>query len=306
MTMRRWATWLLVGGLAALSAVAVADALRGEPTTRKADSPTISVALIPRNEPAASAISGVLYYSAENDECRLNGIRLPGLENAPPPKLRSCRFSISPTGANALPGSAAWSRDGRFFAREMGAVVEFNSIATESGVRLRGHAPAFKPDGTFTYARGNDIVECPREEPISPCRKVVARFGDWSVLELAWLTNSRMAVIARPSDYVLVIREGRLRVSVPGWGRPVTDLEASPQGSFVAVRARGREGLIVFGADGRTVSLPPFADTHSITWSPDERWTAVATRRSVFIFRTNTGEARVRRLPIVARELAWR
>jgi len=26
----------------------------------------------------------------------------------------------------------------------------------------------------------------------------------------------------------------------------------------------------------------------------------------VFIFRTNTGEARVRRLPIVTRDLAWR
>jgi hypothetical protein len=95
-------------------------------------------------------------------------------------------------------------------------------------------------------------------------------------------------------------------VSVPGWGRPVTDLEVSPQGSFVAARARGRDGLIVFGADGRTVSLPPFADAHSITWSPDERWTAVATKNSVFVFRTNTGEARVRRLPIVARDLAWR
>jgi hypothetical protein len=188
----------------------------------------------------------------------------------------------------------------------MGGVVEFNSIVTESGVRLRGHAPAFKPDGTLTYARGNDIVECPRAEPISPCRKIVARFGDWPLLELAWLTNSRMAVIARPSDYVLVIREGRLRVSVPGWGRPVTDLEVSPQGNFVAARAKGREGLVVFGADGRTVSLPPFTDAHSITWSPDERWTAVATRRSVFIFRTNMEEARVRRLPIVARDLAWR
>jgi hypothetical protein len=303
--MRRWATWLLVGGLAVLGSVALADALRGDPRTRQAAAPTISVALIPRNEPAASAMSGVLYYSAENDKCRLDGIRMPGLENAPPPKLRSCRFSISPTGENALPDDAAWSSDGGFFAREIGEVVELTSLATERSVRLRGHAPAFKPDGTFTYVRGNDVVECPREEPISPCRKI-ARFGDWPVLELAWLTNSRMAVIARPSDYVLAIREGRLRVSVPGGGGLVTDLEVSPQGSFVAARAKGRDGLVVFGADGRTVSLPPFADAHSITWSPDERWTAVATRRSVFIFRTNMGEARVLRLPIVARDLAWR
>jgi hypothetical protein len=31
--MRSWATWLLVGGLAALGAVAPADALRGSPKT---------------------------------------------------------------------------------------------------------------------------------------------------------------------------------------------------------------------------------------------------------------------------------
>ena len=102
MTMRRWATWLLVGGLAALGSVALADALRGEPTRRQVESPTISVALIPRNEPAASAMSGVLYYSDADDECRLAGLRLPDLVNVPPPKLRSCRFSVSPDGANAF------------------------------------------------------------------------------------------------------------------------------------------------------------------------------------------------------------
>ena len=132
MTMRRWATWLLVGGLAALGSVALADALRGDPTTRQAAAPTISVALIPRNEPAASAMSRRPLL--QRGKRRVPARRHPParLENAPPPKLRSCRFSISPTGENALPGSAAWSRDGRFFARELGGVVEFNSIASES------------------------------------------------------------------------------------------------------------------------------------------------------------------------------
>jgi hypothetical protein len=77
-------------------------------------------------------------------------------------------------------------------------------------------------------------------------------------------------------------------------------------GNFVAARAAGRGGLLVLGPDGLAASLPPLTDPRSITWSPDERWTAVATRNSVFVFRTNTGEARFTRLPVVARDLTWR
>ena len=42
--MRRWATWLLVGGLAALAAIAVADAVRGKPQVHATQPTTISVA----------------------------------------------------------------------------------------------------------------------------------------------------------------------------------------------------------------------------------------------------------------------
>jgi hypothetical protein len=303
--MRRWATWLLVGGLAALGAVAVADALRGSPKS-ESQAPTISVALIPRNEPAASAISGVLYYSSANDGCRLDGIRLPDLESTPAPEIRSCRFSMSPNGRTALPGDEAWSPDGQFFARQRGELLELVSTTSGGAARFPGHAPAFKPDGTFTYVRGNTVVECRSSELIPPCGKSVARFGGGPVLELAWLSNERMAVITKPSEWVLTIRERSLRTSTLGFGRPLTDLQVSPRGSFVAVRAEGRGGLLVLRPNGLAAGLPPFTNPRSITWSPDERWTAIATARSVFVFRTNASEARIRRLPIVARGLAWR
>jgi hypothetical protein len=306
MTMRRWATWVLVGGLAALGAVAIADALRGSPRTSESQAPTISVALIPRNEPASSAMSGVLYYSNAKDECRLDGLRLPDLENAPPPKLRSCRFSVSPDGDTALAGDVAWSPDGQFFAREIGSFVELNSIASESGLRLPGHAPAFKPDGRFTYVSGAKVVECPAREVTALCDKTVARFPGRRVLSLAWLSDTRLAAITRGSRYALEIREGRLRVRIPGGRLPMEDLRVSPRGSFVSVRAEGMGGLIVVGADGRPIAAPTFTVARSIAWSPDERWTAQATPSSVLIFRTDTGEVRMRRLPIVARDLAWR
>jgi hypothetical protein len=319
MTMRRWATWLLVGGLAALSAVAVADALRGEPTTRKADAPTISVALIPRNEPAASAMSGVLYYS-DPVECRIRGLRLPDLAETSAPDAGSCSFSLSPDGEKALPGEAAWSPTGGVYARMTDGSIELGSPGSERTLRFPGRAPAFKPDGTFTYVRDNDVVEwttscppgarlftLPADNATVFCRNVVARFQrDRPVLSLAWMSNTRMAVITKPSEWVLTIREGRLRTSTLGFGRPLTDLQVSPRGSFVAIRAAGRIGLLVLRPDGLVAGLPPFTDPRAITWSPDERWTAVATKNSVFIFRTNTGEARVRQLPIHGYDLAWR
>jgi hypothetical protein len=304
MTMRRWATWLLVGGLAALGAVAVADALRGTSSVRQT-APVGTSASARDDEPAADAMSGVLYYSDAADECRVEGLRLPDLVDAPAPNFRSCRFSLSPEG-DVLPGDVAWSPDGRFAARERGNVIELFSTLAPGPTRIPGHAPAFKPNGTFTYVDGNDVVECPGKEVTAPCTRIGARFRDWPVLELAWLSNARMAVITKPSEYVLTIREGRLHSSTFGFGRPLTDLQVSPRGNFVAVRAEGRGGLLVLGPDGLAASLPLFTAPRAITWSPDERWTAVATRSSVFVFRTNTGEARLRRLPIVARDLVWR
>jgi hypothetical protein len=316
--MRRWTTWLLVGALAALGSVAVADALRGTPEAKRIGAPTISVPLIPRNEPAASAMSGVLYYSDRVD-CQLRAMRLPDLAETSAPELGSCSFSISPSGEDALPGEAAWSPAGDLYARVRGGLIELGSPTSEQTLRLPGRAPAFKPDGTFTYVRGNDVLELaspcpdarlftlPGDNPTGRCRKTVARFRrDGPILSLGWMSNTRMAVITKPSEWVLTIREGRLRTSTFGFGRPLTNLQVSPRGSFVAARAEGRGGLLVLGPDGLAAALPPFLSPRAITWSPDERWTAVATENSVFLFRTNASEARVRRLPIHAYQVAWR
>jgi len=45
----------------------------------------------------------------------------------------------------------------------------------------------------------------------------------------------------------------------------------------------------------------------SLAWAPSERWVVAATREgAVFLLRPDTGDARVRRLRISARDLAWR
>jgi hypothetical protein len=146
MTMRRWATWLLLGALAALALVAVADALRGNRST------TLSHSLPPSSEEKRAAIEtgGVIFYSDEADDCRLAASEFPSLESGPPPKLRSCRFSVSPDGTMAFPGDVTWSPDGARSSREVGNLLEVTSTESQQVICFPGSAPAFKPDGTLT------------------------------------------------------------------------------------------------------------------------------------------------------------
>lgn len=316
--MRRWTTWLLVGALAALGSVAVADALRGTPKAKETGAPpTISVPLIPRNEPAASAMGGVLYYTDRVD-CRLRGLRLPDLVETTAPEVGSCSFSLSPDGQTAVPGGVDWSPLGGLYARQENDAIELASPISKQALQFPGSAPAFKPDGTFTYVRSDEVVEwttsCPRGERLftlpgdnatARCRRIVARVPDGPVRELAWLTNRRMALITEGRPFLVTIREGRLHVSTGTPGHRLHDLQVSPRGTYAAARAHGG-GMLVIDADGRPATLPPFLDPVGITWSPDERWTAVATANSVFLFRTELSEARLRRLAIHAYEMAWR
>ena len=317
--MRRWPTWLLVGALGALGAIATADALRGSTNEVSVEAPRRQVASSPvlrLREP-----NGVLYYSDADDGCRLHGVGLPRLENAPPPQLQSCAFSLSPDGTAALAGNVSWSPRGGLYARESDRMIELGSPASDERLRFPGRAPAFMLDGTFTYVTGrNEVVawttDCPpgarlftlpADNATARCRLTLMRISEEPVLALAWLSSVRIAVITAPSEHVLTIREGkRILLDSFGFGQPLSDLRVSPRRHFVSVRAPGRGGLLVFHSDGSSASLPPLTDAHSIAWSPDDRWTAVATQNSVFLFRTDEPEPRVRRLAITARDLAWR
>jgi hypothetical protein len=336
--MRRWPTWLLVGALVALGSVAVADALRGDGTkvVPRPRTPA-TVALITRNQPAASGLSGVLYYSNAEDDCRLDGLSLPDLGNAPPPKLRSCRFSLSRDGQAAFPDDAEWSPQGGMYAREDDNMIELGSSASHQALHFPGSAPAFKPDGTFTYVRENEVVEwttsCPRgsrlftlpgDNATARCRRVVLSTGDLRRAriggegsgplipkDLAWLSDTRLVTVVGDAgisghrEHLSVIDGGRVvgaTISEFGEGMRV---EASPHGNFFTAWY-GDSLVTIRDRNGDLVTFPTIPRVRALTWSPDERWTTVATEHSVFVFRTNTSEASVRRLPIVAYELAWR
>jgi hypothetical protein len=336
--MRRWPTWLLVGALVALGSVAVADALRGDGTkvVPRPRTPA-TVALITRNQPAASGLSGVLYYSNAEDDCRLDGLSLPDLGNAPPPKLRSCRFSLSRDGQAAFPDDAEWSPQGGMYAREDDNMIELGSSASHQALHFPGSAPAFKPDGTFTYVRENEVVEwttsCPRgsrlftlpgDNATARCRRVVLSTGDLRRAriggegsgplipkDLAWLSDTRLvtvvgdAGISGSREHLSVIDDGQLIGAVISEFGEGMRVEASPHGNFFTAWY-GDSLVTIRDRNGDLVTFPTIPRVRALTWSPDERWTAVATEHSVFVFRTNTSEASVRRLPIMAYDLAWR
>jgi hypothetical protein len=317
--MRRWPTWLTVGALCALGAFAAADALRGgdsQPETEPSARPAAQARPL---ELTPGEPQGILYYSDPDDDCRLHGVTLPRLEDAPPPDFASCEFSLSPDSTALLPGAASWSPRGGVYARESEGMVELGSQGSQPSLTFPGRSPAFMPDGTLTYAHGKQVVawttDCPSNARLFTlpgdsatvrCKRTLARFHN-PVVGLAWFSSSRMAVVVHPSDYALVIRErNEVVLRAPGWGGPITDLVISPHGTYLAARAEGRGGLLVFHRDGRAVPLPPLNGLRSLAWSPDDEWTAAATRFGVFVFRAHDPNDPMRRLPIRAADLDWR
>jgi hypothetical protein len=282
-------------------------------------------------------MKGVLYYSKVEDECRLDGLSLPGLGNAPPPKLRSCRFSLSRDGQAAFPDDAEWSPQGGMYAREDDNMIELGSSASQQALHFPGNAPAFKPDGTFTYVRENKVVEwttsCPRgsrlftlpgDNATARCRQVVLSPGDLRrahisaegsgplvLKDVEWLSDTRLITLVGDAgvsgyrEHLSVIDDRQLIGPVISEFGEGLRLEASPRGSFFTAWY-GDSLVIIRDQNGDLVTFPTIPRVRALTWSPDERWTAVATEHSVFVFRTNASDPSVRRLPIVAYDLAWR
>ena len=345
--MRRWPTWLLVGALVALGSVAVADALRGGGEREVVSSnprprPSAAVTTVPL-EPASPAMSGALYYSDVTDAPAAASrfpIREPGLRSkhgstAEAPQLPLLAFTRR---ADGLPRRSGVVHSGGMYAREDENMIELGSSASQQALHFPGSAPAFKPDGTFTYVRENEVVEwttsCPRgsrlftlpgDNATARCRQVVLSprdlrralisadaSGPLVLKDLKWLSDIRLITVVGDAgvsgyrEHLSVIDSEQLigRVVISEFGEGLR-LEASPRGSFFTAWY-GDSLVTIRDRNGDVVTFPIIPRVRAVTWSPDERWTAAATEHSVFVFRTTTSEPTVRRLPIVAYELAWR
>jgi hypothetical protein len=329
---------VVVGGLAALAVAATIASLRGDADTPVRERPP------PQPTPAegplvarlgAAGVRGTLYASDPNDDCRLRALALPELRTVPAPPTRSCRFELSPDGSVSL-GEAVWSPNGRQAARVRRGRVEVLSRGGELLYDVAGSATAWRPDGALTIAVGGAVrgfrVPCvlgPRRCGFQVLgREAVRRAADAAffrrdepvvVTALAWLGQTRVLLVlaSRPGGggAVAVFERGRLARLPRLFGR-FDRLRVSPRRRFVALSTRsatGEPAVWLVDRAGRLVATQFGSPvTRALAWSPDERWTAVATRASVFVLPTDELELlRAGRqpptipLPVPARDLAW-
>jgi hypothetical protein len=275
---RRIATWLLVGAVAALGVAAAVDAMRGSEQVSPqraastipglADQPELAVRQL-----REAGVSGVLTYSDE--ECKLHAVSLPELRAVRAPSFEMCRPAAASGSLGAVDGDVVWAGLG------YGAVQVVLSKEELGREVTRLLAP-------------------PGRHPSLGFRAVQA----------IALDDERTAILADstyvPRDRMLVLLDGErvVRVREPWFVPGARFLRASPTGAYFA--SFGADGVAWFDRDADPVELPESVRRpHAVAWSPDERWTALATAGSVYVFPSGRPDELIVRIPLAVNDFAW-
>jgi hypothetical protein len=259
----------------------------------------------------------------------VRALRLPDLARPEPEGHaatgeRGCRFATSPGGSFSV--GLAPPRPGASLVAVCagGRVV----VGTEDGIvvgRAPGCAPAWRPNGDLTAVHRGELVDVRASPPLgtatAPPRVLLSRaqlrraFGPpWafpapSIREAAWLDNERVAVIVTDAvtgeDALALFEDGRLVGGPPSPYARLSRLRTSPRGSYVVAQVGSPGGAVVVDRRGELFAFP-FRGARAVAWSPDEVWTAAATSNAIYVWETAERPSRFVRLPIVARDLAWR
>jgi hypothetical protein len=281
--MRRIATWLLVGAVAALGVVAAVDALRGEEAVvRESGPPTTTTAatrgLTGPAGPAAArlrdaGVSGVLTYA--DDDCRLNAVSLPELDPARAPSFEMCRPLTDSGGLGTNDGDVVWAGLGYGVTQ---VVVSRETLGQEIA----------------RWLSSPEAVES----------------GGYRAVQAVALGADRAVVLAesidRPDERVLALLEdGRVIYVQPRWVvREARFLRPSPQGAYFALF--DPDGVRLFDHDASPLALPAAArEPQTVAWSPDERWAALATEDAVYVFPAEAPYDPMVRVPLRVRDLDW-
>ena len=296
--MRRLPSWLIVGAVGILVALAAADAIR--PHTESKSAPTqTGVTAVP-------ALTGVLVVAGP--DCSASAVRLRDLAERNPPRRTDC-------------GGLLWSRDGTLAAR---CTQDNGTAVFDAGLdftaRTAGCAFGWRPDGALSLIRNGDVVLWRRHGQVRTVlthAQLVAQLKGgaerlerpetYRFVEVSWGDDSSFAAILqgdRPWETAIArFTNGTLDWLVPAFGSHAEGLRASAGGGVAFARLGPGREYRVLNANGREVQVPRIGNAAAFAWSPDERWVAIATRTSTFLAplgRTNTVE-----LPIGGEALAW-
>jgi hypothetical protein len=269
--MRRLPTGLLVAAVAVLAVAAAVDALRdGSEPTRRAPAED---ARAPERAEASDALrtagaTGTLVYSDAG--CRLHALRLPSLRPAPASRIQRCEPHIPTDGIGTFEGDVVWAGFGA-------GVVQ---------------------------------VVLSRDELGRAVRRATGLEGEYRAVQAVPLARDRIAALLTDSEGVdrifAVLEDERVLVAFARWELGNAGvLRPSPRGTYVALIERDNGSISVFTRDGDPVALPQGVTAHAIAWSPDERWTALATRASVYVFATEEPDRELIRIPVSVRDLDW-
>jgi hypothetical protein len=323
--MRRWNTVVIVAAVVIVGALAAVDAFRGrEPgasppprrgtTTQQQRPPTLVETL--RGE----LVFGRVLYS--DQECHIHSLVLPQmLDEVPLDGPDRCRFAS--TDGWILGEDELLSPNWRFIAQcRDGEIIVRNADTGHVRRTIEGCVGAWRPraGNRLTWARGEAIYERGRPLLTRDDLHAIARHHPnvrflgppfrVHVADLAWMDTDHLVAsleIRAPyaqREYLAVLLEGK---TVIGQATNFQDRLgrwfASPAGSFMAAS----EGTMLT-ADGTTIPRPDaLPEGRAVAFSPDERWLAYVTGRSIYAIGTpaNNEPGRIIRIPIPARDLAW-
>lgn len=356
----RLSTLLILTGVTLLALFAAVDALRGTstsrspgPTTQKeqtrvepppiAGDPAIEGRAGLETRLRAAGVAGTLFITDEG--CRLRALSLPRLNWLLDSGAEGdeCEFTVAPDSRHVIRfgGGVVWSPNGRTSASCGANSVVVHGRTGQQLYEMVGYcAPAWKPDGTFTLARGGTLVvfRLPCQKGRRVCEHVILSNSDLDpvlrnestpyrslyapvIRQAIWLSDSRVALVirtrvrAQPGSRLdlLAIFEGRRLVGEPLVNSRFDELVVSPHRRYLAIHGSSFRGLSFVDAVGRLLARNPLASGHHAAWSPDERWTAVATGGSTYLFRTaeleffnSDSRPRAIQIPVHAADLEWR